>query len=87
MGSSVPLISLQTVSCSLHLGIVKVFSNECLSSLQVCGNNPYVMTRCAQMLEEKTDIDFIDVNLGCPIELVYQQVHKAVSYYWIHRIL
>jgi tRNA-dihydrouridine synthase len=34
------------------------------------------MTRCAQMLEEKTHIDFIDVNLGCPIELVYQQVHK-----------
>jgi UDP-galactopyranose mutase len=34
------------------------------------------MTRCAQMLEEKTHIDFIDVNLGCPIELVYQQVRK-----------
>jgi len=87
MGTSVPLIFIQTVSSTTHLGIVKVFSNDCLSSLQLCGNNPYVMTRCAQMLEEKTHIDFIDVNLGCPIELVYQQVHTAISYYWIHRIL
>lgn len=74
-GTSIPLIFVQTVCCVLHLVIVNVFSNGCLSSLQLCGNNPYVMTRCAQMLEEKTNIDFIDVNLGCPIELVYQQVH------------
>jgi tRNA-dihydrouridine synthase 3 len=71
----------------MHRGIVKISSNDFLSFLQLCGNNPYVMTRCAQMLEEKTHIDFIDVNLGCPIELVYQQVQKAVSCYWISRIL
>ncbi|KAG8235545.1 hypothetical protein J437_LFUL016075 [Ladona fulva] len=39
----------------------------------LCGNNPYVLTRCAQMLEEQTEIDFIDLNLGCPIDLIYQQ--------------
>jgi tRNA-dihydrouridine synthase 3 len=37
------------------------------------------MTRCAQMLEETTHIDFIDINLGCPIELVYQQVEYSFS--------
>jgi tRNA-dihydrouridine synthase 3 len=37
------------------------------------------MTRCAQMLEEMTNIDFIDVNMGCPIELVYQQVEYSFS--------
>jgi hypothetical protein len=59
----------------------KFSSNGCtfISSLQLCGNNPYVMTRCAQMLEERTHIDFIDVNLGCPIELVYQQVEYSFS--------
>ncbi|XP_021915352.1 tRNA-dihydrouridine(47) synthase [NAD(P)(+)]-like isoform X2 [Zootermopsis nevadensis] len=53
--------------------LVKRHASEDLFGVQLCGNNPYVMTRCAQMLEEKTQIDFIDVNLGCPIELVYQQ--------------
>jgi tRNA-dihydrouridine synthase 3 len=36
------------------------------------------MTRCAQLLEETTHIDFIDVNLGCPIELIYQQVGETI---------
>lgn len=53
--------------------LVKRHTSEDLFGVQLCGNNPYVMTRCAQMLEETTHVDFIDVNLGCPIELVYQQ--------------
>lgn len=28
------------------------------------------MTRCAQLLEEKTNIDFIDINVGSPGEMV-----------------
>jgi tRNA-dihydrouridine synthase 3 len=31
------------------------------------------MTRCAQVLHENCDIDFIDVNMGCPIDIVYQK--------------
>ena len=31
------------------------------------------MTKCAQLLQENTNINFVDVNLGCPIDLVYQQ--------------
>ena len=42
--------------------------------LQLCGNNPYVMTRAAQVIDDVADVDFIDVNLGCPIDLVYKQV-------------
>ncbi|KAJ4442272.1 hypothetical protein ANN_12139, partial [Periplaneta americana] len=53
--------------------LVRRHKSEDLFGVQLCGNNPYVMTRCAQMLQEKTEIDFVDVNLGCPIELVYQQ--------------
>lgn len=62
--------------------LIVIFSSNgctCISSLQLCGNNPHVMTRCAQMLEETTHIDFIDINLGCPIELVYQQVQYSFS--------
>ena len=45
-----------------------------LCVVQVCGSRPDVMTRCAQLLCEQTDVGFIDVNLGCPIELFFKQV-------------
>ena len=32
------------------------------------------MARCAQLLQERTNIDFIDINCGCPIDLVYKKV-------------
>ncbi|XP_071452039.1 tRNA-dihydrouridine(47) synthase [NAD(P)(+)]-like [Hetaerina americana] len=53
--------------------LVRRHCSEDFFGVQLCGNNPYVLTRCAQMLEEQTSIDFIDLNLGCPIDLIYQQ--------------
>ncbi|KAK7865586.1 hypothetical protein R5R35_010117 [Gryllus longicercus] len=53
--------------------LVKRHSSENLFGVQLCGNNPYVMTRCAQLLQEQAVVDFVDINLGCPIELIYQQ--------------
>lgn len=40
--------------------------------MQLCGNNPYVLTKCCEMLQKEAQLDFIDLNLGCPIELVYK---------------
>jgi hypothetical protein len=34
------------------------------------------MTKCAQVLQEKVTVDFVDINMGCPIDLVYQQVRR-----------
>lgn len=31
------------------------------------------MTRCAQVIQQNCDIDFIDINMGCPIDLIYQK--------------
>ena len=28
------------------------------------------MARCAQLLEEYTSVDFVDINMGCPIDMV-----------------
>lgn len=58
---------------SQEWALTKRHSSEDLFGVQLCGNNPYVMTRCAQLLEEQTVVDFIDINLGCPIDLIYQQ--------------
>ena len=42
--------------------------------LQICGAYPDSMTRCAQLLQEQTSVDFIDINCGCPIDLVFKKV-------------
>lgn len=53
--------------------LVKRHESEDVFGVQICGNNPGVLTRCAQLLNQETDIDFIDLNLGCPIDLIYKQ--------------
>lgn len=53
--------------------LAKRYSTEDLFGVQICGNNPGVLTRCAQILNEETEIDFVDLNLGCPIDLIYKQ--------------
>ena len=37
------------------------------------------MTRCAQLIQETCDIDFIDINCGCPIELIFQKVSSSIN--------
>lgn len=31
------------------------------------------MAKCAEVLGKETDVDFIDLNCGCPIDLVFNQ--------------
>ena len=42
---------------------------------QVCGSSVDVMTRCAELINNHCSVDFIDINCGCPIDLVYRKVH------------
>ena len=28
------------------------------------------MARCAQLLDERVEVDFVDINSGCPIDLI-----------------
>ncbi|KAL0269137.1 UNVERIFIED_CONTAM: hypothetical protein PYX00_006964 [Menopon gallinae] len=53
--------------------LIKRHQSEDLFGIQICGNNHSVMTKCAQLLEETVEVDFIDINLGCPIDMVYQK--------------
>ena len=38
--------------------------------VQICGGYPDHMTRCAAVLEENIDVDFVDINMGCPIDVI-----------------
>jgi tRNA-dihydrouridine synthase 3 len=44
-------------------------SEDCFG-IQICGAQPDVMTKCAELLEETVSMDFLDINMGCPIDLV-----------------
>ncbi|CAG5056606.1 unnamed protein product [Parnassius apollo] len=53
--------------------LVKRHESEDLFGAQICGNNAYTITKVAQLLQENTELDFIDLNLGCPIDLIYKK--------------
>ena len=40
----------------------------------MCASNPHIFNRSVQLLQENCDFDFIDLNLGCPLDAVYQSV-------------
>lgn len=41
---------------------------------QLEGAFPDTMTKCAELLNRTIEVDFVDVNVGCPIDLVYKKV-------------
>lgn len=53
--------------------LVKRHESEDIFGAQICGNNAYGIAKVAQLLQENTDLDFIDLNLGCPIDLIYKK--------------
>jgi len=42
--------------------------SEKFYGVQVCGGYPDLMSRCAELLDNEVRCDFIDVNMGCPID-------------------
>ncbi|CAK8696693.1 unnamed protein product [Clavelina lepadiformis] len=53
--------------------LMKRHPSEDIFGVQLCGAFPDTMARCAELLNKTCDIDFIDINLGCPIDLIYKK--------------
>lgn len=53
--------------------LVKRHESEDIFGAQIGGNNAYSITKVAQLLEQNTELDFIDLNLGCPTDLLYKK--------------
>uniref|UniRef100_UPI0009B42EA5 tRNA-dihydrouridine(47) synthase [NAD(P)(+)]-like isoform X2 n=1 Tax=Monopterus albus TaxID=43700 RepID=UPI0009B42EA5 len=53
--------------------LLKRHESEDLFGVQVEGCFPDTMTRCAELINNNTDVDFVDINCGCPIDLVYKK--------------
>lgn len=68
MACCIPLLKGLTQEWAL----TKRHESEDIFGIQLCGNNPNSIVQTAQLLQETVSMDFIDLNLGCPIELIYQ---------------
>uniref|UniRef100_A0A0A9ZGG9 Spermatogenesis-associated protein 5-like protein 1 n=1 Tax=Lygus hesperus TaxID=30085 RepID=A0A0A9ZGG9_LYGHE len=53
--------------------LVKRHASEDLYGVQIAASNPFQLSRASQALQEMCELDFIDINLGCPIDELYRQ--------------
>ncbi|XP_016962082.1 tRNA-dihydrouridine(47) synthase [NAD(P)(+)]-like [Drosophila biarmipes] len=53
--------------------LTKRHQSEDVFGVQLCGNNPNMINQAAQVIHETAQVDYIDLNIGCPIDLIYQQ--------------
>lgn len=49
------------------------FNSNLYVGVQICGGNVEQLTRCVQLVNENCNVDFIDLNMGCPIDLIYKR--------------
>ncbi|XP_055849284.1 tRNA-dihydrouridine(47) synthase [NAD(P)(+)]-like [Episyrphus balteatus] len=69
MACVVPLVKGLTQEWAL----TKRHESEDIFGVQLCGNNPQLIAQAAQLLQENAKVDYMDLNIGCPIDLIYQQ--------------
>lgn len=53
--------------------LLRRHQSESIFGIQLCGSNAETMTKATQLVMENCDVDFIDINMGCPIDCVYQK--------------
>ena len=53
--------------------LLKRHPTEKVFGVQLVGGYPDTMTRAAQIIVDELDVDFIDINLGCPIDAVNEK--------------
>ncbi|XP_050842113.1 tRNA-dihydrouridine(47) synthase [NAD(P)(+)]-like isoform X2 [Serinus canaria] len=59
---------------SSEWALLKRHHTEDIFGVQLEGAFPDTMTKCAELLNRTIDVDFVDINVGCPIDLVYKKV-------------
>ncbi|NXG43159.1 DUS3L synthase, partial [Psilopogon haemacephalus] len=53
--------------------LLKRHHTEDIFGVQLEGAFPDTMTKCAELLNQTIEVDFVDINVGCPIDLIYKK--------------
>ena len=59
--------------------LLKRHESEDLFGVQVCGAHADSMTRCAELVSTQASVDFVDINTGCPLDLVFKKVSRSLA--------
>lgn len=51
--------------------LLKRHASEDLYGIQICGGHADVLARSVEVICKELEVDFIDINQGCPIDLVF----------------
>lgn len=62
---------------------------RCLSTPQIAGGYPDTIARTCQLIEETcSTVDFVDINCGCPIDLVSALIASSEGpQSWMHQLM
>ncbi|XP_066287288.1 tRNA-dihydrouridine(47) synthase [NAD(P)(+)]-like [Branchiostoma lanceolatum] len=58
---------------SSEWALLKRHQSEDVFGVQICGSHPEVMSHVSELLNDTISVDFVDVNVGCPIDLVFKR--------------
>ncbi|XP_067168976.1 tRNA-dihydrouridine(47) synthase [NAD(P)(+)]-like [Apteryx mantelli] len=58
---------------SSEWALLKRHHTEDIFGVQLEGAFPDTMTKCAELLNKTIEVDFVDINVGCPIDLIYKK--------------
>ncbi|XP_074331228.1 tRNA-dihydrouridine(47) synthase [NAD(P)(+)]-like isoform X1 [Apium graveolens] len=50
--------------------LLRRHSSEDIFGVQICGAYPDTVSRAVELIDQECTVDFIDINMGCPIDLV-----------------
>ncbi|XP_078441783.1 FMN-linked oxidoreductases superfamily protein [Wolffia australiana] len=50
--------------------LLRRHQSEDIFGVQICGSYPDTVARTAEIIQQECAVDFIDINMGCPIDIV-----------------